>query len=183
MSDESPDLVELKNFSTRLLTVENSSSKIPLPVWARAQASQVKKKIKNIFEKTWQDEFESYNSQTRQLERATKCSLKIDQRTDKREYPVEVKRLKKLLASRKLWKLGTQVWSKDENIFFFNSEWVRRWWKSATEIELKSLILAQIERWRHALHMQVERQHGELALWWRVANGWVIHRNVSCCGG
>ena len=33
-----------------------------------------------------------------------------------------------------------------------------------TEIELKSLILAQIERWRHALHMQVERQHRELAL-------------------
>ena len=27
------------------------------------------------------------------------------------------------------------------------------------EIEHKSLILAQIERWRHALHMQVERQH------------------------
>ena len=27
-------------------------------------------------------------------------------------------------------------------------------------IELKSLILAQIERWRNALHMQVERQHG-----------------------
>ena len=26
--------------------------------------------------------------------------------------------------------------------------------------ELKSLILAQIKRWRHALHMQVERQHG-----------------------
>ena len=26
-------------------------------------------------------------------------------------------------------------------------------------IKLKSLILAQIERWRHALHMQVERQH------------------------
>ena len=25
------------------------------------------------------------------------------------------------------------------------------------KIELKSLILAQIERWRHALHMQVER--------------------------
>ncbi len=24
-------------------------------------------------------------------------------------------------------------------------------------IELESLILAQIERWRHALHMQVER--------------------------
>ena len=31
-------------------------------------------------------------------------------------------------------------------------------WKN--KIELKSLILAQIERWRHALHMQVERQHG-----------------------
>ena len=29
-----------------------------------------------------------------------------------------------------------------------------------TEIKLKSLILAQIERWRHALHMQVERQRG-----------------------
>jgi len=26
------------------------------------------------------------------------------------------------------------------------------------------LILAQIERWRDALHMQVERQHRELAL-------------------
>jgi hypothetical protein len=26
------------------------------------------------------------------------------------------------------------------------------------KIELKSLILAQIERWRHALHMQVVRQ-------------------------
>ncbi|CAH2809598.1 MAG: hypothetical protein CBARDMAM_5813 [uncultured Caballeronia sp.] len=32
--------------------------------------------------------------------------------------------------------------------------------KTVTGIELKSLILAQIERWRHALHMQVERQHG-----------------------
>jgi hypothetical protein len=29
-----------------------------------------------------------------------------------------------------------------------------------SKIKLKSLILAQIERWRHALHMQVERQHG-----------------------
>ena len=28
------------------------------------------------------------------------------------------------------------------------------------KIKLKSLILAQIERWRHALHMQVERQRG-----------------------
>ena len=40
-----------------------------------------------------------------------------------------------------------------------------------TVIELKSLILAQIERWRHALHMQVERQRGELAPWRRVAHG------------
>jgi hypothetical protein len=35
-------------------------------------------------------------------------------------------------------------------------------------IKLKSLILAQIERWRNALHMQVERQHGSLLL---VASG------------
>ena len=35
-------------------------------------------------------------------------------------------------------------------------------------IKLKSLILAQIERWRNALHMQVERQHGCLHL---VASG------------
>ena len=33
-------------------------------------------------------------------------------------------------------------------------------WNFAIKIELKSLILAQIERWRHALHMQVERQRG-----------------------
>ena len=39
----------------------------------------------------------------------------------------------------------------------------------AIEIELKSLILAQIERWRHALHMQVER--GEGATLHSVANG------------
>ena len=31
---------------------------------------------------------------------------------------------------------------------------------ATNKIELKSLILAQIERWRHALHMQVERQRG-----------------------
>ena len=29
--------------------------------------------------------------------------------------------------------------------------------KKLLGFELKSLILAQIERWRHALHMQVER--------------------------
>jgi hypothetical protein len=40
---------------------------------------------------------------------------------------------------------------------------------SNTEIKLKSLILAQIERWRNALHMQVERQRG--ATWRRAANG------------
>ena len=33
-----------------------------------------------------------------------------------------------------------------------------------TEIELKSLILAQIERWRDALHMQVGRQRGPSGL-------------------
>ena len=32
--------------------------------------------------------------------------------------------------------------------------------RNSNRFELKSLILAQIERWRHALHMQVERQHG-----------------------
>lgn len=39
---------------------------------------------------------------------------------------------------------------------------------SKLEIEHKSLILAQIERWRHALHMQVGRQHEYLYL---VASG------------
>jgi hypothetical protein len=33
----------------------------------------------------------------------------------------------------------------------------QRQYEFLAEIELKSLILAQIERWRHALHMQVER--------------------------
>ena len=33
-------------------------------------------------------------------------------------------------------------------------------WNFAIKIELKSLIPAQIECWRHALHMQVERQRG-----------------------
>lgn len=40
--------------------------------------------------------------------------------------------------------------------------------ENSNRFELKSLILAQIERWRHALHMQVERQHGCLHL---VASG------------
>ena len=64
----------------------------------REVAVKWKKKIKNIFERTWQDEFESYNSQTRQLERATNCSLKIDQRTDKREYPVDAKMTQEALS-------------------------------------------------------------------------------------
>ena len=34
--------------------------------------------------------------------------------------------------------------------------------EATLQIELKSLILAQIERWRHALHMQVERGWGQL---------------------
>ncbi len=34
-------------------------------------------------------------------------------------------------------------------------------------LKQKSLILAQIERWRRALHMQVERQHG----YFRVTDG------------
>ena len=38
--------------------------------------------------------------------------------------------------------------------------WGQRRLSDFEEIELKSLILAQIERWRHALHMQVERQRG-----------------------
>ncbi len=42
--------------------------------------------------------------------------------------------------------------------------------REQAEIELKSLILAQIERWRDALHMQVERQH-EISLLILVASG------------
>jgi hypothetical protein len=40
---------------------------------------------------------------------------------------------------------------KFSNEVHFNSK------EQKIKIELKSLILAQIERWRHALHMQVER--------------------------
>lgn len=39
---------------------------------------------------------------------------------------------------------------------------------NATRNLMESSILAQDERWRHALHMQVERQHGCLHL---VASG------------
>ena len=96
--NESPDLVVVKNLLTMLLTVENSSSNIPHPASSESRSGQVKKENKNIFKNTWQDEFESYNSQTRQLERATKCSLKIDQRTDKREYPVDAKMTQEALS-------------------------------------------------------------------------------------
>jgi hypothetical protein len=54
-------------------------------------------------------------------------------------------------------------------VIYFEVRPFQQWNK--TGIELKSLILAQIERWRHALHMQVERQHGVVTPWWRVANG------------
>ena len=47
--------------------------------------------------------------------------------------------------------------------------WSQVSWNFVSKIELKSLILAQIERWRHALHMQVER--GEGATPHSVANG------------
>ena len=39
--------------------------------------------------------------------------------------------------------------------------WLRKFLRAKTicmGFKLKSLILAQIERWRHALHMQVERE-------------------------
>ncbi len=49
--------------------------------------------------------------------------------------------------------------SQEVNFRLGSFEWTPRGVSNA-EIELKSLILAQIERWRHALHMQVERQHG-----------------------
>ena len=108
-----------------------------------------------------------------------RCSLKIRiQRTDKCEHRQFQEWLSKAL--KKLTKFA--LWRKSRktkvNSFSFNSGEERQ-----TEIELKSLILAQIERWRHALHMQVERQHRELAPGWRVANGWVMYRNVPSSGG
>jgi hypothetical protein len=39
--------------------------------------------------------------------------------------------------------------------------------RDRNRIQLKSLILAQIERWRHALHMQVERERGQPQVEWR----------------
>ena len=45
-------------------------------------------------------------------------------------------------------------------ILAVHSSWIQVIRVSFDWIELKSLILAQIERWRNALHMQVERQRG-----------------------
>ena len=45
-------------------------------------------------------------------------------------------------------------------ILVVHSSWIQVIRVSFDWIELKSLILAQIERWRNALHMQVERQRG-----------------------
>ena len=50
--------------------------------------------------------------------------------------------------------------SKEEPCQYFEDRLIQKCIAIETEIELKSLIMAQIERWRHALHMQVERQHG-----------------------
>ena len=67
-----------------------------------------------------------------------------------------------LLENFENWVLKFEVKTKTFSSLILNECDADR--ESATEIELKSLILAQIERWRHALHMQVERQHRELAL-------------------
>jgi hypothetical protein len=48
-----------------------------------------------------------------------------------------------------------KAWRKDILQRMFSSLQFR--FEQNFKIELKSLILAQIERWRHALHMQVER--------------------------
>ena len=88
-----------------------------------------------------------------------------NQRTDKcehRQVESESMALKKTYEVRAL----KESRKTKASAFSFNSGEERQ-----TEIELKSLILAQIERWRHALHMQVERQHRELAPGWRVAHG------------
>ena len=61
-----PDLISSKNF--------------------KFAQNQIRSLKKEIFQKAWQKEFGSYNSQTyRSKER---CSLKIDWWTDKREYLV-----------------------------------------------------------------------------------------------
>ena len=73
-----------KDFFDNDLTREWSFGIILNP--ADQKAAGQKKNKKEFFWRPWHEEKESYNSQLRQLERA--CSLKIDQRTDKREYLV-----------------------------------------------------------------------------------------------
>ena len=53
---------------------------------------------------------------------------------------------------------GREVFLWAFGVWWFGAGFV--WPEGRRQDELKSLILAQIERWRHALHMQVERQHG-----------------------
>ena len=55
-----------------------------------------------------------------------------------------------------------EVTRTDVKLWRFGEIWIVRTSSESfkTGIKLKSLILAQIERWRNALHMQVERQHG-----------------------
>lgn len=50
---------------------------------------------------------------------------------------------------------------------------------NATRNLMESLILAQDERWRHALHMQVGR---EVVLPFPVADGWVTRKNLPLGG-
>ena len=47
--------------------------------------------------------------------------------------------------------------SRGNTVTMVNSKEQAAYQGKLPKIELKSLILAQIERWRHALHMQVER--------------------------
>lgn len=50
---------------------------------------------------------------------------------------------------------------------------------NATRNLMESLILAQDERWRHALHMQVGR---EVVFPFPVADGWVTRKNLPLGG-
>ena len=62
----------------------------------------------------------------------------------------------------------SQVFEFIQNLSALSERPVSSETENSNRFKLKSLILAQIERWRHALHMQVERQHGCLHL---VASG------------
>ena len=68
------------------------------------------------------------------------------------------------------WKtLGIECLHGKELLWGLEGSWGGFYLCASLGFELKSLILAQIERWRHALHMQVERGTG--ATLGRVANG------------